>query len=78
MHIARDADTDLITEKVSEAIEIEPGVPWTRVFWIAYPPHVLAYGHEEDRISRAWGRGNLRREALAQAKKHVEQGWVIS
>jgi hypothetical protein len=63
----------LITEKVTQGIQIRPGEYGSETFWIAYPPHVLAYGHEEDRISHAWGTGKLRREALAEAQKKIAE-----
>lgn len=70
--------TELITEKVSQGIQIRPGEYGTEYFWIAYPLHVAAYGHEEDRISHSWGRGKLRREALAAAEKTITEGRSIS
>jgi len=73
-----DRKTELVTEKVSENYQPRPGQMDTRYFWIAYPPHVMNYGHEEDRISRAWGSGKLRREALAEASKRINDGWVVS
>jgi len=73
-----DRSTGLVTEKVSQGIQIRPGVYGTDTFWIAYPPNVVAYGHEEDRISRAWGKGDLRREALAEAREKIANGWVVS
>lgn len=57
----------MITEKVAENYESRPGAMDTRTFWIAYPDHVAAYGHMEDRISRAAGRGRTRKAALANA-----------
>jgi hypothetical protein len=73
-----DRKTGLLTEKVSEGIQVRPGEYGSVTFWIAYPPYVAAYGHEEDRINHAWGSGKLRREALAEAQKKVAEGWVIS
>jgi hypothetical protein len=58
---------DLETEKVTENYQPEPGQMDTRTFWIAYPSHVAGYGHTEDRISRATGRGKTRKAALADA-----------
>ena len=73
-----DRRTGLITEKVSQGIQIRPGVYGSETFWIAYTPNVAAYGHEADRISRAWGKGDLRREALAAAEQKIAEGWAIS
>jgi hypothetical protein len=73
-----DRGSGLVTEKVSQGVEVRPGQYGTDTFWIAYPPSILAYGHEDDRISRAWGKGDLRREALAEAQKRVDDGWPIS
>jgi hypothetical protein len=63
----------LHTEKVSRAYEVRPGEVVTREFWIAYPDHVLAYGHMEDRISRSWGSGSTKAEALADAEQRSGQ-----
>jgi hypothetical protein len=58
---------ELETEQVSENYQPRPGAMDTRTFWIAYPAHVLNYGSMSDRISRAWGRGSTRSEALLDA-----------
>ncbi len=61
----------LATEKVHQARQINRG---TRIdvvedkFWIAYAPHVAAYGATSDRIARATGTGKTCREALANAE----------
>lgn len=57
----------MYTEYVSENYEPRPGEMDTRHYWIAYPDHVLAYGHVEDRISRAAGWGDTEEAALAHA-----------
>jgi hypothetical protein len=57
----------LFTEHVTENYQPAPGQMDTRTFWIAYPGHVAAYGHEKDRISRAWGVGDTEAAALAAA-----------
>jgi hypothetical protein len=58
----------MITERVSELRSTGHG-EYNRVyFWIAYPDHVAAYGHESDRIARARGVGDTKKEALANAK----------
>lgn len=59
----------LETEKVSENYQQRPGVMASRKFWIAYAPHVAAYGHMSDRISRASGRGKTAAEALEAAHR---------
>lgn len=56
------------TEKVTENYQPQPGQMATRTFWIAYPPHVAAYGHVSDRISRAAGTGETRKAAIAAAE----------
>ena len=73
-----DRGSGLITEKVSQGIQIKPGVYGSETFWIAYPPNVAAYGHDDDRISRAWGTGKLRRDALAAAEQKITEGWAVS
>jgi hypothetical protein len=73
-----DRKTGLLTEKVEQGVQIEPGVYGSETFWIAYPPHILAYGHEADRIAAAWGRGKLRRDALAEAQHKIDDGRVVS
>jgi hypothetical protein len=74
-----DPATGLVTESVSENYEDNRGQMDTRHFFIAYPPHVVAYGHEEDRITRKWGSGKSRSEALAHAKEYIaESGAIIS
>ena len=70
--------TGLITEKVSQGVQIRPGEYGSATFWIAYPPNVAAYGHDDDRISRAWGTGKLRRDALAAAEQKITEGWAVS
>jgi len=65
-----DPATGLVTESVSENYEDNRGQMDTRHFFIAYPPHVVAYGHEEDRISRRWGTGETRAEALTSAQEY--------
>jgi hypothetical protein len=65
---------DLETEKVTENYQPEPGQMDTRTFWIAYPSHVAGYGHTEDRISRATGRGKTRKAALADAEINATGG----
>jgi hypothetical protein len=60
--------TELVTEKVSENYQPEPGQMDTREFWIAYPEHVAAYGHMSDRISHAYGAGPTKKAALAAAE----------
>lgn len=60
---------DYNAEKVSETYERKPGQPDERVFWIAYPDHVAAYGAQSDRIARAYGRGNTKEAALADANE---------
>lgn len=57
----------MLTEKVTENYQPRPGQMDTRTFWIAYPAHVLTYGHMSDRIARAAGRGKTRKAALAAA-----------
>lgn len=65
----RKADADLYTERVEVDHYARGGGPEieTDRFWIAYPGHVAAYGHEVDRISRAWGRGPTKTAALLAA-----------
>ena len=60
--------TLLHTELVQENYQPAPGQMDTRTFWIAYPDHVLSYGHQHDRISHAWGRGATEQEARAAAE----------
>lgn len=57
----------LLTEQVSEAREVRPGVVENRTFWIAYPAHVAVYGSMDDRIFRARGVGDTEEEALRDA-----------
>lgn len=74
-----DRATDLVTEHVSENYQPRPGQMDTRYFYVAYPPLFVAYGHEEGRISRAWGTGKTRSEALANAEEYIKKsGSVIS
>ena len=58
---------ELLTEKVTEPYQSRPGQVENRTFWIAYPRHVADYGSVDDRISRALGVGDTRREALLKA-----------
>lgn len=59
---------ELLTEQVSENFQPRPGQMDTRTFWIAYPAHVASYGHETDRISRAWGHGDTEQQAIDNAR----------
>lgn len=61
--------TRIVAERVSENCQPRPGQMDTRYFWVAYPEHVAGYGHVDDRISRAWGSGKTKREALANASR---------
>lgn len=68
--------SELDTELVTENYEPRPGQMAARTFWVAYPPHVAGYGHMQDRISRAAGRGPTKAaalEAAAAAKKAAAQ-----
>jgi len=65
---------DLDTEKVTENYQPAPGQMATRTFWIAYPAHVAAYGHMEDRITRAYGVGKTRKAALEAAANRTARG----
>jgi hypothetical protein len=42
--MAREFDTEKVTEKVTENYQPRPGQMATRTFWAAYPPHVAGYG----------------------------------
>jgi hypothetical protein len=72
-----DPHTGLITEHVSQNYEPRPGQMDTRYFVIAYPPHFVAYGHEEDRVSRAWGKGRTRTGALADAQDYMQKSGAV-
>lgn len=61
---------DFVAEQVSENYQPRPGQMDTRTYWIAYRPHVVTYGHVEDRISRALGAGDTEAEALAAAVRN--------
>ena len=65
-----DEPDTLMTEYVSENYQPRPGQMDTRYFWVAYPDHVAAYGHMDDRISRASGRGDTERAALDDARRN--------
>ena len=59
--------TNLITEHVEQPYNDGHGAVTLEHFWIAYPEHVRAYADTDDRISRAAGRGKLKRDAIASA-----------
>lgn len=74
-----DEATGLVTEGVSENYEDGRGQMDTRHFFVAYPPHVVAYGLEENRVTRRWGQGDTRAEALTSAQEYITKyGAVIS
>ncbi len=62
-------DIDFTAEKVTENFELYPGQMSARNIWIAYPARrgIEGLGHQIDRISRAWGVGHTRKEALEAA-----------
>ena len=77
--IVTDEATGLITEGVSGNYEPRPSRMATRDWFVAYPPNVVAYGHEDDRVSRAWGSGDNRNDALRAATEYMKKhGAVIS
>lgn len=61
-------EADMTAEKVTENYQPRPGQMAARTYWIAYPGHVAAYGHQADRIARAAGTGRTRKAALADAE----------
>ena len=64
----------LTAGRVTENHRTSPTQCGTRTYWIAYPDWVAAYGHAGDRITRAWGTGRTRKEALANAEARAAAG----